>query len=87
MDLQQSLEPLLQQYVFSELQSENPFMRARACWLYGQFGSMPNCFQDTPASQNHLVCVLEGIFQNLSHAALPVRVEAALALNGLLNKQ
>lgn len=44
LELQASVEPLLQQYVFNELTSENPFMRARSCWLYGKFGSMPNCF-------------------------------------------
>ena len=35
LELQASLEPLLQQFVFPELSSTNPFMRARACWLYG----------------------------------------------------
>ena len=40
-DLRQSIEPLLQQYVFAELTSDNSFMRARACWLYGQFGDLP----------------------------------------------
>ena len=60
-------------------------MRARACWLYGQFGSLPNCFQES--NPDHLRHVLNGIYENLSHADLPVRVEAALALNGLLEHQ
>ena len=38
-ELKNSLEPLLQQYVFDELKSDNGFMKARACWLYGQFGA------------------------------------------------
>lgn len=40
-ELQQSIEPLMQQYVCGELTSDNSFLRARACWLYGQFGKFP----------------------------------------------
>lgn len=88
LDLQASIEPLLQQFVFNELASPNPFMRARACWLYGQFGSLPNSFADpTGQGSDHLRHVLNGIYENLSHSDLPVRVEAALALNGLLEHQ
>ena len=77
------MEPLLQTYVFQELSSENPFMRARACWLYGKFGSMPACFS-SPTGQEHLKHVLNAIYDNLNHSELPVRVEAALALHKLL---
>jgi hypothetical protein len=88
LELQASIEPLLQQFVFPELSSTNPFMRARACWLYGQLGSLPNTFPEGNAnSQAHLSHVLDGIYQNLTHADLPVRVEAALALNELLEHQ
>ena len=80
-ELQQSIEPLLQTYVFDELNSQNSFMRARACWLYGQFGSFPF------SNEDHLRHVLNAIYANLSHADLPVRVEAALAMNGLLSHQ
>jgi importin-7 len=82
-ELQASLEPLLQQYVFMELSSTNPIMRARACWLYGQFGSMKNCFK-SGVNDEHLRHVINGIFDNLSHSDLPVRVEAAMALQLLL---
>jgi hypothetical protein len=58
-------------------------MRARACWLYGKFGSMPACF-NSPTGQEHLKHVLNGIYDNLNHSELPVRVEAALALHKLL---
>lgn len=75
------MEPLLQQFVFSELTSENAFMRARACWLYGEFGSFP--FNN----QEHLHEVLNAIYQNLNHNELPVKVEAAVALHGLLGHQ
>jgi importin-7 len=72
------MEPLLQQYVFDELKSDNNFMKARACWLYGQFGAFP--FQ----SEDHLRHSLNLIYENLHHPDLPVRVFAALALNHLL---
>jgi hypothetical protein len=54
-------------------------MRARACWLYGQFGAFPF------SNEDHLRHVLNGIYQNLLHNDLPVRVEAALALNRMLS--
>lgn len=60
-DLQNSIEPILQQYVFSELTSSNSFMRARACWLYGQFGKFPFNNED------HLRHVLNAIYENLNH--------------------
>jgi hypothetical protein len=34
-EMQLSIEPLLQAYVYSELTSTNAMMRARACWVYG----------------------------------------------------
>jgi hypothetical protein len=85
--LQASIEPLLQQYVFGELASPVPQMRARACWLYGRLGALSHVFNSGPTSQDHLRHVLNGIYENLSHADLPVRVEAALALNQLLEHE
>ena len=79
--MQLSIEPLLQAYVFSELSSSNNMMRARACWVYGQFGKFPFNNQD------HLRGALNAIYENLHHQDLPVRVEAALALNNLLNHE
>lgn len=40
------MEPILMNYVFPELSSQNPFLRARACWLYGQFGDFDFANQD-----------------------------------------
>ena len=74
------MEPILQTYVFNELSSENPFMRARACWLYG-------CLHGALNNEDHLRHVLNSIYANLTHSDLPVRVEAALALNDLLEHQ
>ena len=39
--LQGLMTDMLEKYAFQELKSENSFLRARACWLYGQFGSFP----------------------------------------------
>eukprot|EP00347_Sterkiella_histriomuscorum_P021385 403334157 len=79
-ELMVSVEPLLQTFVYSELQSPNPYMKARACWLYGQFGKLP-------FNEDHLRHVLNDVFQCLSNEHLPVRVEAALALNFMLSHQ
>ncbi len=54
-------------------------MKAGACWLYGKFGKFPFNNED------HLRHVLNAVFSSLSSEQLPVRVEAALALNGMLN--
>jgi len=34
-DYQDNAVGMLAQYVFPELASDNGFMRARACWIYG----------------------------------------------------
>lgn len=57
-------------------------MRARACWVYGQFGNFPFNNQD------HLRDALNGIYACLSDKDnLAVRVESALALNNLLSHE
>lgn len=56
-------------------------MRARACWVYGQFGKFP------VTSDDHLRHALNDIFANLSHQDLPVRVNAAIALIQMLHHQ
>jgi hypothetical protein len=33
------LEPMMMQHVMPELQSTQPFLRMRATWFYGEFGS------------------------------------------------
>jgi importin-7 len=56
-------------------------MRARACWLYGEFGGFP--FTD----MNHLQSAINSIFENLQKGELPVRVSAAIAIKGLLHHE
>ena len=74
-------EPLLQQHVYAELRSDSGFMRARACWVYGQFA------QFEFKSDEHLAAALDALYQNLSHGDLPVRVNAAIALIKLLDQE
>ena len=37
-DLKELMEPMMAQHVMPELQSQQPFLRMRACWMYGEFG-------------------------------------------------
>lgn len=76
-DLLQKIEQLLQQFVFSELQSENPCLQARACQLYGKYSHIQ-------FNQEHLTQALNNIYLCLNNEYLPVKVEAALALKELL---
>lgn len=76
-ELLQNIEPLLTNFVYNELSSPNPMMRARACWVYGKFGKIN-------FNEAHLTNVLNAVYTNLTCAELPVKVEAALALDGLL---
>jgi hypothetical protein len=79
--LKEMMESLLQKYIFPELKSENAFLRARACWIYGQFGSFPF------ANPEHLQFSLNHIFENMQAGELPVRVSAAIAIKGLLEHE
>ena len=77
-EMRNSIDGVLQQFAFAELQSENAFMRARACWLYGRYGQFP-------LDQDHLRNVLDSMYQNMQHNDLPVRVNAAVALTEFLS--
>jgi hypothetical protein len=35
--LNAQIEPVLQQFVLPELSDEQPFLRLRACWVYGEY--------------------------------------------------
>ena len=37
-ELNKSMEPMLMTHVMPELNSDQPFLRSRACWVYGEFG-------------------------------------------------
>ena len=78
-EYQQNAEMMIQQHVFPELASENGFMRARACWVYGQFAHF------SFADEDHLRHALNGLYQCLQSNELPVRVNAAVSLIKLLD--
>ena len=69
---------MLVQNVVPELTSDQPFLRSRACWLYGEFGDL------TFADEESLKKAIDGIYKNLFAVELPVRLSACLALSKLL---
>lgn len=78
-DYVKNAERLLKEYAGGELLSDNPFMRSRACWVYGQFGAFAF------VEEGHLQAVCDAVWQNLDHNDLPVRVSAAIALINFLS--
>jgi len=52
-------EVMIKEYVFPELSSDNGFMKARACWVYGEFAYFP--FTD----DDHLRYALNGLYECL----------------------
>ena len=73
------MEQMLQTYVLPELMSEQPFMRLRACNVYGIYGDFK--YKD----QNHVKMIVEGIFNNMeAQQPLPVKFYAACALEKIL---
>lgn len=80
-DLKANMEQMLQMYVLSELSNQQPFMRLRACYVYGVYGDMK--FKD----ENHLKQVVEGIYNNMGDGQpLPVKFHAACALEKILSR-
>jgi importin-7 len=79
-ELSSQMEPMLIQHVLNELQSSQPFLRSRACWIYGEFKMVE--FADEANFKN----AIDGIYKNLFAPELPVRLSAATSLSKLLNK-
>lgn len=75
------MEPMLIQHIMPELTSSEPFLRSRACWLYGEFGSFK--FENDPMLKQAIDCV----YKNLFCEELPVRLSAAVALSRLLDNK
>jgi hypothetical protein len=65
-------------HVFPEFRSPHGFLRARACDTLEKFESLD--FKDP----NNLVIIYRNILESMADPALPVRVEAALALQPLI---
>ena len=70
------LENMIVQYLFPELQSPTAFLRARACYALRNFSKLAYSNTDNSARcLNYLIHCL------CNDASLPVKVEAAMALN------
>lgn len=65
-------------HVFPEFRSSQGFLRARACDILEKFSGLD--FKD----ENNVVLIYQNIIQCLGDKELPVRVEAALALQPLI---
>ena len=68
-------------HVFPEFRSPHGFLRARACDTLGKFEQLE--FKD----QNNLLVIYRHILESMADPALPVRVEAALALQPLIKHE
>ena len=65
-------------HVFPEFRSPHGFLRARACDTMERFEQLD--FKD----QNNLIVIYQNIMESMADSALPVRVEASLALQPLI---
>ncbi|KAK8172317.1 armadillo-type protein [Phyllosticta citrichinensis] len=68
-------------HVFPEFRSPHGFLRARACDTLEKFEQLN--FKD----QNNLIVIYSNILESMADSALPVRVEAALALQPLIRHE
>lgn len=78
----EQLDQLFIKYVFPEFSSDRGHMRARACWVLHYFSEFP--FKQ----ENVLLEAVNLTIRALLHDSdLPVKVEAAIALQSLMNYQ
>ena len=68
-------------HVFPEFRSPHGFLRARACDTLGKFEQLE--FKDS----NNLLIIYRNILESMADSELPVRVEAALALQPLIRHE
>ena len=68
-------------HVFPEFRSQHGFLRARACDTLGKFEQLE--FKET----SNLVTIYRNILESMADPELPVRVEAALALQPLIRHE
>eukprot|EP01027_Heterolobosea_sp_BB2_P018517 GEZU01026071.1.p1 GENE.GEZU01026071.1~~GEZU01026071.1.p1 ORF type:complete len:466 (+),score=107.20 GEZU01026071.1:3-1400(+) len=73
-----ALEQMLVAHVFPEFTNANGFLRARACWIVGEFADI-----DYKSTDNFLFA-LRSVITCLRDSELPVRVQAGLSLKHLL---
>lgn len=77
-DLRTSLHTVLLRYTLEDLRSPHPFLRSRACWLFGQVAAANALPPDV------LLPSLRGLVCCLSDEHFPVRVQAAVDLRHFL---
>ncbi|CAF1060914.1 unnamed protein product [Adineta ricciae] len=70
------LENIIVQYLFPELQSPTPYLRARACYALRNFSKL-----EFTNSENSSRCLTHLIHCLCNDTSLPVQIEAAMALN------
>ncbi|XP_019855725.1 PREDICTED: importin-7-like [Amphimedon queenslandica] len=76
------LEPMLVAHVFPEFSSPFGYMRARACWMIQYFSEI------SFTEESHLQYALQQVLSCLTQdQELPVKVEAAVALQSLIKNQ
>ena len=68
-------------HIFPEFRSPHGFLRARACDTLGRFEQLE--FKET----SNLVTIYRNILESMADPELPVRVEAALALQPLIRHE
>lgn len=72
---------MLHQHVMPELTSEQPFLRSRACWVYGEFSN----FHYT--DEAHVKMAIDGVYKSLFVEELPTKLSAAVALSQMLSNK
>lgn len=75
------VEHFFVRHVFPEFRSSHGFLRARACDTLGKFEQLE--FKDS----NNLLVIYRNILESMADPDLPVRVEAALALQPLIRHE
>ncbi|RUP50513.1 armadillo-type protein, partial [Jimgerdemannia flammicorona] len=75
------MEQFFVTHVFPEFKSQYPFLRARACHMTNQFSDL-----DFSNPQN-LAALYQSVLDGLRDSELPVRVEAALALQPMIRHE
>lgn len=78
----EQLDQLFLKYVFPEFGSARGHMRARACWVLHYFAEAP--YKQEPVLAEAVRLTVNALLQDKE---LPVKVEAAIALQSLLNYQ
>jgi hypothetical protein len=76
--MNQLVQSILENFIYPALDSQNPLIQQRACWVYGKYGRFE--FQN----QDHLTAALQKILNLLNSEHLPVKVEAAVAISELI---